>query len=358
MKKTFICIMILSLMFCLAYSQEKPLISIMNFACSGLSESEARIITDYLGYRIVETGLYQVIDRSQRDIILSEQKFSLSGCVDDSCQIEIGRLLQADEIIVGSIGKLESRYVLNMKLLNVETGATIQTFSNRYESIQAILDDSKSFIFQFFLEKDMRSSFRESEITAGYYDELLEGFDPPRFERWLTENGYEQEFIAGDGYMKAEYIKKYKSRELGMRFTLSPEIGFEYMFGRNSDGHNYQTSAVPLGVLISFQPALKINFGFSGYWAGGFDMLDPSNDFISNLGTLHRSFGIDAYIAYGNKLDGCSIGIGLGFSERTIIEYSVLLFLKSFHLKISGGYFSPGNYSNAFIGLSGGFSLF
>jgi hypothetical protein len=48
------------------------------------------------------TNIYTLIDRSQMEAILNEQNFSVSGLVDDSKAVELGKLLAADAIITGS----------------------------------------------------------------------------------------------------------------------------------------------------------------------------------------------------------------------------------------------------------------
>ena len=47
--------------------------------------------------------------------ILEAQAFSLSGCTDDSCAVEIGELLSAEKIVLGSIEGLGTSMVLTRK---------------------------------------------------------------------------------------------------------------------------------------------------------------------------------------------------------------------------------------------------
>ena len=146
MIKKFLSISIVALFyFSAAYAEESiPTISVLDFAVSNISDEESLVLTDYLSSVIHQSGLYRVIDRSQRETILKELQFSLSGCADESCQLEAGRLLQARYIIVGSVGSLGSRFFLNMKLIDVETGETLNTSSNKYNSVDLMIDDSEA----------------------------------------------------------------------------------------------------------------------------------------------------------------------------------------------------------------------
>jgi TolB-like protein len=121
-----------------------PTLSILDFAASGISDKESLLLVDYLSSVIQQSGQYRVIDRSQRETILKELQFSLSGCSDEACQLEAGRLLQARYIIVGSVGSVGSRFLLNMRLIDVETGEAIKTSSSKYDSVDSMIDDSEN----------------------------------------------------------------------------------------------------------------------------------------------------------------------------------------------------------------------
>ncbi len=104
------------------------------------------MFVDFLSGHIVKTGKYKVIDRMQRENILTELEFSLSGCADESCQLQIGRMLTAKQIIVGSLGRIGNTYILNIKLIEVETGLTIVTASEMYKTIDELVIDSENLV--------------------------------------------------------------------------------------------------------------------------------------------------------------------------------------------------------------------
>ncbi len=90
------------------FAQDTPIISVLDFKASGISKVEAEILVDYISSHIVESGKYIVIDRMQRETILEEIEFSASDCVDEKCQIELGRLLlganPAERVVCGQTG--------------------------------------------------------------------------------------------------------------------------------------------------------------------------------------------------------------------------------------------------------------
>jgi len=108
--------------------EDAPLVSVMDFDMGdGISDAEVRMIADIMSSEIFNTRKFRVIDRRQRETVLSEIKFSMSSCNDEACQLEAGKLLSADKIVVGSISKFGEGFLINIKLIQVETGETRAT---------------------------------------------------------------------------------------------------------------------------------------------------------------------------------------------------------------------------------------
>ena len=153
---------------------DAPVISVLDFNRSGISAAEVEVFVDYLSSYIVETGMFRVIDRSRREAILKELEFSFSDCTDESCQLEIGKLLSASQIIVGSIGKVGERFLLTIKNVDVKTGEALRSSSEKYGSIEELIDDTKRLAYDFvgketeekkIVEKSLQSSKDKSDLT-------------------------------------------------------------------------------------------------------------------------------------------------------------------------------------------------
>jgi curli biogenesis system outer membrane secretion channel CsgG len=67
----------------------------------------ARGVSDILVNRLVQTGTYSVIERSQLEAILKEQDLGASGRVDAGTAAEIGRILGVQAVIIGSITQFD-----------------------------------------------------------------------------------------------------------------------------------------------------------------------------------------------------------------------------------------------------------
>jgi formylglycine-generating enzyme required for sulfatase activity/TolB-like protein len=91
----------------------------------GLESSEVKILTARLQGEMVKAGGYKVVERKKIEKVFEEQKFQMSGCVEE-CLIEIGKLLGAKQIVIGDVGKFGSTYTINARLVDATTGEIIR----------------------------------------------------------------------------------------------------------------------------------------------------------------------------------------------------------------------------------------
>jgi hypothetical protein len=104
-------------------------------AVLGISSRErgvSEFLLEELTYILVDSGLFKVVDRKSLDTIRSEQNFQLSGDVDDSSAVDIGKMLGASVVITGSTGGTDSLRRLRLKVLDVKTAEILTMASERY----------------------------------------------------------------------------------------------------------------------------------------------------------------------------------------------------------------------------------
>ena len=98
----------------LAVAQDKKRVAVMNFDYATVSTSVIQIfgstntdvgrgVADMLVDRLVNDGVYSVIERKALDKLIAEQNFSNSDRADPSSAAKIGKLLGVNAIIIGSI---------------------------------------------------------------------------------------------------------------------------------------------------------------------------------------------------------------------------------------------------------------
>jgi hypothetical protein len=128
----------------IAFSQNLPTLGIMDMIpAEGVSESGASILTDIVFDTVFELGgdRYYIIDRQNRDELLSEQQFALSDLSDElGGALEAGKYLSADYILISSFAKLGSYYYVTFKIVNVSTSLVESSARAKTEDLDNIED--------------------------------------------------------------------------------------------------------------------------------------------------------------------------------------------------------------------------
>lgn len=123
MKKTIIMVVLFLLLSSFLFSQET--VGVLDISPrQGVSAVEAQIVTDFVYDALYRFGggKYMIISRQNREAILAEHEFSMSGfCDDASCALEVGKYLSADLVVIGSFTKFGSKYYLSLQLVDVNT---------------------------------------------------------------------------------------------------------------------------------------------------------------------------------------------------------------------------------------------
>jgi WD40 repeat protein len=105
----------------------KPVkIAILSFEAKGVPQDMADICLNSLSTSLANHSYITLVERKQIQTLLTEQKFQASALTDESTSVQIGKLLNADQVLLCSIGKLGSTIVLTARMLNVETGKVLQ----------------------------------------------------------------------------------------------------------------------------------------------------------------------------------------------------------------------------------------
>ena len=136
MKNFHLILLVLSTLF------GKDIIAVLDLEQIGLTPQEAKILTQRLTTKLISIDKYQVVERTNMDKILKEQKFQNSGCTDSECAVEIGQLLNTDFIVIGSVSKFGSMYSLDSRLIDVAKGkGLISAEFSKIGEIEVLMSD-------------------------------------------------------------------------------------------------------------------------------------------------------------------------------------------------------------------------
>lgn len=242
-----------------AQDGSRETVAILDFATSGdISEAESRVFVDLMSAYIFETGVYRVVDRAQRDTLLDEIEFSVSD-VSTEDVLAIGEQLSANKVVVGSLGQIGDRFIVSMRVVDVLSGETINTSSERYDSINDLIDDSEQL------------ALRLMEIDVVLHDVV------PRDE--VDDDG-------GDDDRDDQVVPPEPSgRRRGL--SLDASLGYAVGFGSN------------VGATLGLTYQLSNGFSLGAYGGG----IMSGGSFVGNYG---------ARAVFGNKVDGVGLALNLG----------------------------------------------
>jgi TolB-like protein len=104
-----------------AAAEKKPKLVVL--AIKPVDESTARIaasLTEAITTDLAKAGRFEVMGESELTAMLGfEKKKQLLGCSDGSCLAEIGGAIGCDYLLLGTMGKLGTRFRLDLKLADV-----------------------------------------------------------------------------------------------------------------------------------------------------------------------------------------------------------------------------------------------
>ncbi len=136
----------------IAFAEDKPTVGVLRFSnktgAAWWSGNTGQELQDMLISELVSTKAFQVLERREIDKVISEQKISESGLVDDATRVKIGNLKAAKYLIAGTVssfeehtsgsgagfgfmgftigGKKNEAYIaVDLKVVSTETGAIV-----------------------------------------------------------------------------------------------------------------------------------------------------------------------------------------------------------------------------------------
>lgn len=122
-------------------------IAVIDIDSQDLSKSACISLSNVVRKELLKTGNFRVVDRNNMQEILDEHGFQQSGlCTDLACMVKLGQLLGVRKMLGGSIGKLGKKYIIDLKLVDVETGQIEKMESENYVGAVEELDNPISIV--------------------------------------------------------------------------------------------------------------------------------------------------------------------------------------------------------------------
>ena len=104
-------------------AQNRQRIAVMNFQSNNVSKYVSNAVSEMISTEMAKKNDVQVIERSQMGQILEEQGLQMTGCTDSSCAVQVGKLLSARKILIGTVSKLGNNFTIVSRVVDVEKGS-------------------------------------------------------------------------------------------------------------------------------------------------------------------------------------------------------------------------------------------
>ena len=146
----FILIILLHINILFSQSIETPQVGVLDFEPRGIPTFLSQRFTEDFRNELKKANLAQVIDRGTLLSTLEDRGYERSNCNTDYCEALIGRLLDVQFIISGSIVYSDSVYTIDMNMVSVNTGSIEKSKTMVGGSNQNLKDVSETLAWNAF----------------------------------------------------------------------------------------------------------------------------------------------------------------------------------------------------------------
>ena len=123
----------------------KPVVVITTFDAKGISEDDVEFVMNSFTTAFTDLGVARVVDRGSFDKIRGELSFQTSDWSDSKKVAELGRALNATQVVIGQLMKRGANFFLTVKILDVNTTTVISSYLDKVGSIDDFFEKMPEF---------------------------------------------------------------------------------------------------------------------------------------------------------------------------------------------------------------------
>jgi TolB-like protein len=162
MKRLSIGFLLFVVLTCIVQAQQLTVAVIPFETRGGLSKDEAEVVTELFIAELVADRTVKVVDRNSFEKIMTEMKFQQSDWADDTKVARLGKALNANSIIRGTVMALAGQTVITSTILDINTVQILSSSTLRMKSTDEVFDKIPVFV------KDMMKNLpREQSAGQG-----------------------------------------------------------------------------------------------------------------------------------------------------------------------------------------------
>jgi hypothetical protein len=283
---------------------EVPQIAILDVMSTSYEAEETRMFTDILRTEVYKLHHFRIVERGVIQQILQEQKLSMSGVMDDSKLLEIGRMLAVEKLLVCRIDEIAETTAFNMRIIDVETSLLDFTENVFIKDKNQIFDAIKDMVLKIELHYVIRGDQDNPQVRRRNQEKKwqLLGATEEQIEYLIRQNSNPQEYLDIRQYDVTFTVTDYIDI---LEKGIQPET--IKLFFQNGIPYDQVTTAISYGIVDlknytgQFEP-LGLTFGdyldaYSKHIVSAEEYLEykkgyRKNKFIGGLGGVANEFPI------------------------------------------------------------------
>ena len=288
----------------------KESVAVLELDPIGLTEEEGHILTQRLSSEFINSREYSVIALDKIKKILRKKRYKNyvdfhQYCIDKECAVNIGKIVTADYIVIGSVSKLDSAYKIDVQMIDVQNNNIISTLIyNHVGEIDILLSEGAVSIVR-ELSTAPPPSKDISRIAVNEVGHISIDSSP----------------IGADVFIDDKYISK-----TPMKSFDSP-LGMHKIMLQLNDYDNYSEI-----INVRLQDTSYVNAQLSKSAYGYLDFYV----FPENSNVLINNLPLDTYTSDSNLSDGSRI-YSLRVGKYDIVASQSFYKLKKKHVEIDEG---------------------
>lgn len=151
----------------------QPVLSVIVSAEPAFGPENAAAVSSIVTAHVSEIGTYRIVSAAEREAAFKELEFSMSDMADKESQLRVGKLLAAKEILSARCSKAGDYLVLQLSLLDVQTGTVKKSVLGKYRNLGTLLESTRSLVADCFGLDGSREKEGIRFITVTNSTELL-----------------------------------------------------------------------------------------------------------------------------------------------------------------------------------------
>ena len=152
------------------FANQLPVVVISQFNAKDIATDDVDFVMDTFTTNFASLGVASIVDRSSFDVIKKELSFQDSDWSDNNKVAEMGRALNASQVVVGHLTKRAGRIFLTVKILDVNTTTIIVSHMTRVAGVDDFFDVMPSFCEELIKKSGnslVASATKSTEVNTG-----------------------------------------------------------------------------------------------------------------------------------------------------------------------------------------------